>query len=136
MAFSPARPALLALAEYPNIGDSILFQLNGLIVVFIALGSIWGLLELMGAAFRLAARRRHASAHRPHPAAHERPSAPAAPAAATDATDPRVLAVIAAAVHLTLRGQPHRITAVTPEQPTLDWAREGRRAIFASHKTH
>jgi hypothetical protein len=47
-----------------------------------------------------------------------------------------VCAVIAAAVHVMTGGRPHRIASVAPLDPALDWAREGRRAIFSSHKTH
>jgi sodium pump decarboxylase gamma subunit len=116
------RPPLSTLAEYPDLGDSVLFQLNGLVVVFVALSSIWGVMELMGLFFR----RRKAVA--PPPAA-EKPAGAAAPGG----PGPELTAVIAAAVCSTL-GERCRIFAITPDTGSLDWAREGRREIFASHR--
>ncbi len=127
-------PTLAALPDYPTIGDSLLFQLNGLIVVFIALGSIWGLLEIMGWFFR------RTKPSTPSPAAAS--SLPPATAGAStpppaDHIPPELLAVISAAVHVATAGRPHRIAAIVPAplESELDWAREGRRTIFASHKT-
>lgn len=127
-------PTLAALPDYPTIGDSILFQLNGLIVVFIALGSIWGLLEIMGWFFR----RTKPSTPSPAPAS-SLPSAAgtsALPPAAAP-IPPELIAVISAAVHVATAGRPHRIASIVPAplESELDWAREGRRTIFASHKT-
>jgi len=124
-------PPLAALPEYPSLGESILFQFNGLVVVFLALGSIWGLLELMGVFFR-----RSKPAAAPQKAAAATPP-PAAATAAPGELSPQLIAVISAAVHVAIAGRPHRIAAVvpTPVESELDWAREGRRTIFASHKT-
>lgn len=119
---------LAALPEYPTFGESLAFQLNGLIVVFLALGSIWGLLELMGVFFR---RRREQAVAIP-PASASAAETPA-PVAAHGAIPPEILAVIAAAV-ATVVNQPHRISQVAAESPSRDWAREGRREIFGSHK--
>ena len=119
-------PVLLAAAlpDHPGLLASIVFQINGLIVVFIALGLIWGMLEIMGFVFR---RINRSPAPRPVP--------PAAPAAArTDEITPELVAAIAAAVQLVLGGAPHRIEAIIPHDPALDWAQEGRRQIFASHR--
>lgn len=64
-------------------------------------------------------------------------TAPDLPAAgsAVARIQPQVLAVIAAAVHSIIRGRPHRVASVLEVRDALDWAREGRRMIFASHRT-
>ncbi len=113
-------PHLLALAEYPGFAESIAYQATGLVVVFLALGSIWAAMELIGRFF----------SRRPAPAA-----APAlAPQAVPNGTiDPATVALIAAAVHATVGG-PHRIHAITAAAHPVDWAREGRRSHFASHQ--
>ena len=121
------RPFLAALAEYPTLSDSLKFQINGLIVVFIALGSIWGVMELMGLFFR------H---RRPD---HSPASAPAPARAPADLPLPRgpapeIVAVIAASVSAVL-GQHHRIHAITADTDSHDWAREGRRELLGSHRT-
>ena len=113
---------LATLPAYPSIPESLAFQLNGLIVVFIALGAIWGLMELSGVIFRSQHRRQKAESVRPT-VVQER----------TDEVSPEILAVIAAVV-ATVISQPHRIHRVSTESPLRDWAREGRREIFDSHK--
>ena len=118
-----ARPLLATLPEYPSLGESVAFQLNGLIVVFLALGSIWALLELMGVFFR-----RQKS---PPPAAA--PVAPDRAAAAPTGLTPELTVVIAAAVSTILK-QPHRIHSIAAEPAPSDWAHEGRREIFGSHR--
>ncbi|HTO02853.1 MAG TPA: hypothetical protein VL069_04085, partial [Opitutus sp.] len=58
MNLSATYSTLLAtLPAYPSIKESLAFQLNGLIVVAVALGAIWGLLELSGVFFRRQQRR-------------------------------------------------------------------------------
>lgn len=53
--------------------------------------------------------------------------------AACDADEQRrITAVIAAAVHNVLGGQPHRIVRIEPV--SQGWAQEGRRDIFSSHR--
>lgn len=127
VSYPAARPFLATLPEYPSIGESVAFQLNGLIVVFIALSSIWGLLELMGLYFRR--QKSAAPAAVPIP-----PSAPApAPAPAGTALTPELTVVIAAAVS-TLLKRPHRIHSIAAEPASPDWAHEGRREIFGSHR--
>jgi len=120
------RPPLSSLAEYPDLGDSLLFQINGLVVVFIALSSIWGTMELMGLFFR----RRKAAGP---PEALAEPAAVALPV--SSGPGPELTVVIAAAVCSAV-GQRYRICAITPAPGSLDWAREGRREIFASHRPH
>lgn len=115
-----------ALPDYPTLGDSIRFQLTGLAVVFIALGSIWAAMELIGAYFR-----RHPQ---PAPAPAAVPAPAPTPATAVEpGPDAATLAIIAAAIHVTIGG-PHRIHAITAADHPADWAREGRRHQFASHQ--
>ncbi|MDI1249448.1 MAG: OadG family transporter subunit [Lacunisphaera sp.] len=119
-------PALLAAAlpDHPRLLDSIVYQVNGLIVVFAALSLIWGMLEVMGFYFR-----RVHQAPAPAPA----PAVVAVPASFEGIT-PEQVAAISAAVTV-LFGTPHRIQAIVPADPELNWAQEGRRQIFASHRT-
>ncbi len=129
-----------AIPLHPDLGEVIGFQLNGLIVVGAALGLIWGMLELLGAVFRrisaaeaaaAAAKLASAPAVAPAPAV----AAPSpAPAPAAPGTIPETdLVLIAAAVHATF-GPSARIIALSPRPEARDWAVEGRRAIFATHK--
>ncbi|MFH1500175.1 MAG: OadG family transporter subunit [Verrucomicrobiota bacterium] len=120
-----ASPILAALPEHPELSQTISFQLSGLVVVFLVLGSIWFLLEILGKIF--VARAKAAA----KPAAPAPAPVPAGPAAADDHIAPEIVALIAAAVHLTV-GAGHRIVAIAPLNP--HWALEGRRQIFASHR--
>ena len=145
-----------------RIGDSTVFQLDGLLVVFIALGLAWAAIAVLGIYFKRAAimaaaaatatatvaakaAAAAAEAARPAPAVALTPVVPAAPvppvapvvpaeAAPLVAPDmtPELVAVIAAAVQLTLRDA-YRIHAIVPVAGH-DWAHEGRRQIFASHQ--
>lgn len=125
MVLYPSAPLLLAtLPEYPALGESIAYQINGLVVVFIALSSIWALMELIGLFFRL---------RKTTPAVVGKP-APLSGLPALQGPTPEVLAAIVAAV-ATAIDRPHRITAIAPVELGRDWAAEGRRQIFASHKT-
>ena len=125
-------PVLASLAEYPRFGDSVLFQINGLVVVFVALSSIWAVMELMGLFFR---RRRRADS--PVPALPKSREAQPAAAETSPAGGPRpeIIAIIAASVEAVL-GARHRIRAITLELDSHDWAREGRRDLLASHRLH
>ena len=123
---SPATLPLASLAEYPSLGDSLVFQLNGLIVVFMALCSIWLLLEISGLVFR----RRAIVAPAVDRIAFQAPVDAAAGAPVSGAT----VAAIFAAVHVTLNSRRLRISAITPAPTAADWAREGRREIFSSHR--
>lgn len=113
-----------ALPEHPRLLESIGFQLNGLIVVFLALSLIWSLLEIMGFYFKRVAA-----------AATKAPPAPAAAPvpAPSDELAPELVAAITAAVYVTL-GANVRIKAVVPVEHSPTWAHEGRRQIFASHQ--
>lgn len=120
------------LPEFPSIQEVLGFQLTGLVVVFVALGSIWGLTELTGFFFKRAAARTPQTAPQPAPAATSTPvSSPAA--TMPEALSPEIFAVIAAAIQVALSGR-FRIQTITPIEHPRDWAQEGRRQIFASHK--
>lgn len=118
-------PLGAALPEHPELLESLIYQLNGLVVVFIALGLIWGLLETVGVFFRQ--RSRPVSEPPPAVAAVE-PGQPA------NAISPELTAAIAAAVHVTLEAS-HRIASIIPVDPPVhDWALEGRRQIHSARK--
>lgn len=116
---------LAALPERPALGESIVYQLNGLVVVFTALALIWGLLEVMAFFFKRQV---------PAPAAVTPVIAPSAPAAvAGGGLEPEVVAAMAAAVHATLGGG--RITSIVQvDAPIQGWGLEGRRQIHSARK--
>lgn len=125
----PLPAAFATLPEFPSIGESLVFQVNGLIVVLVALTSIWGVLEVIGFCFKRAARAAEAARAQAAAAAAAQP--PLTPPEL--APSPITLVLIAAAVHATL-GRRARVHAVLPAEASVHWAQEGRRQIFASHK--
>jgi hypothetical protein len=126
---------------------------DALLALFLALGSAWFALDL------LRKLRGKGSDHQPgpsipdsapHPAPTPAPNpftplapAPAAPASPPDSSTipAHHLAAIAAAVHHLFRGRA-RLLSAAPAMPAaqpsahaaIDWAREGRRDIFTSHR--
>ena len=128
------------LPTHPSVSEMLSFQATGLLIVFLALGSIWFSLEIIGRIFQFLEKRRAAvptSAPEALPAQVPPAAIPAkpapAPAAAATGVPAGVLVAIAAAVHETLgpRGRVAAVRSITTDQ---DWAREGRRQIFASHR--
>lgn len=119
-------PALFAqLPDNPGFSELLEFQATGLVVVFGALAILWLLLEITGAFFR----------SRPGKVAPPKPSsASASELIDDDGLSDGVVAAIAAAVHVTLRGQPHQITSIRASRDNPHWAAEGRREIFSSHR--
>ena len=121
------------LADRPSIGDNLMYQLTGLLVVLSALAFLALAIKLAGILFS-------ARSEPPRDALAPRPAPE--PPAASGTTPPEILAVIAAAVDTVLGGrgrilsiheQPH------PAQAHLDpkllaWSMEGRRQIFSSHQ--
>lgn len=130
-------PLAAALTDKPSLLDSISYQFVGLIVVFAALGTIWGLMELMGWAFRTVACRTAARAPTERPFLAEEP---AARELAPPGVSPELIAVITAAAHECLQAGEHivcilPVDRLPPEDVNLlAWSSEGRRQIFASHK--
>lgn len=132
-------PVAAALAEKPSVLETLGYQLNGMIVVFLALASIWLFLEIVGRFFKRSAAAQSAvavaapaapvAATAPVPAAPAPSRAPAVPAGLA----PELLAAITVAVHVTL-GDRARVQAIVPVPLTQAWAHDGRRQIFASHQ--
>lgn len=117
-------PLVASLPEYPDLADSIIYQVNGLVVVFTALCLIWGLLELMAVWFKRTAR-----AAKPAVV-----SADTAPVSSPDGLEPQVIAAMAAAVHATL-GAGNRIASIVQvDAPDHGWGLEGRRQIHSARK--
>ncbi len=114
-------------------GDSVAYQLTGMIVVFCCLGFLFVLLTISGSlAQKLdAARKAKAEAAR---AAHAPAAAPVAaapavqPAAAT--VSPQLAAIIAAAIYAE-EGKEARILSIKPV--SVEYGRGGRNAIMNSH---
>jgi len=139
---SPAFATVLLFAETPPASGGGLSLCTGLLVVALAALLVLGRLvaELRSRVYTL----ENAGSSRPaltapastSSAATVSSSAPtSAPCpASSDSIPPEILAVIAAAIHVTL-GREARIVGVTPAR--LDdhtWSLEGRRQIFHSHK--
>jgi len=132
-------PVAAALAEKPSVLETLGYQLNGMIVVFLALASIWLFLEIVGRFFKRSAAAQSAAAvaapaapvaaTAPVPAAPAPSRAPAVPVGLA----PELLAAITVAVHVTL-GDRARVQAIVPVPLTQAWAHDGRRQIFASHQ--
>ena len=119
-------PTLIALAaDSPSLLERLGYQLDGVLVVFLALSSIWLALEIIGRIFRRPVAEKPAAAPVAAPAPSPTPPAPAG-------IPSEVLAAIAVAVHVTL-GDRARVSAVVPVPATQAWAQEGRRQIFSSH---
>lgn len=152
------RLMFAVLPEYPSLGETLAYQLSGLMVVFLVLGTIWGLLELTGAFFKRAPRAAKPTEAKPvvvapEPVAsvemHEEltPLSAALITATVHAAsqgrarvlsigpeDPSAVhAIIAAAVHCVYEGRA-RVVEVNPVQTDTLWAREGRRDIFISRR--
>jgi Na+-transporting methylmalonyl-CoA/oxaloacetate decarboxylase gamma subunit len=123
--FAPAFLAV-SLPEHPTFADNLQFQLTGLLVVLVTLGTLAILVSLIGRFF-IAAQSRRASA----PA----PAGPATPVAGGgDEISGPVFAAIAAAVSTALGDQRFVIRGVQTVDPrqNLAWSAEGRRSIYAS----
>ncbi len=113
---------LATLPSHPGFFTALEFILIGFFLVIMALFALSGFIGLLGLLFR-----KKAGARSPAVVASEEPPV------LGDASDPAVMtAVIAAAVHVALKGRPHRIVRVSPVG--IGWAQEGRREIFSSHR--
>lgn len=133
LTIGPSLP-LAALSEHPGVLEVLAYQLNGLVVVFLALSFIWAVMEVVGLYFKRKAAAEEAAAKAARLAAEQAAAAAQAQAQAAAAAaglTPELLAVIAAAVKVTLRNKRHKVHAIVPN--ASDWAREGRRQIFSSH---
>ncbi|MBB5352477.1 Na+-transporting methylmalonyl-CoA/oxaloacetate decarboxylase gamma subunit [Haloferula luteola] len=116
-------PILANLPTHPTINQSLEFLLVGQVLVLFVLGVLMLFITLNGLAF--------SRAPKPKPAVAPTASAPlAAPVPVTG--NEAIPAVIAAAVHIALEGQPHQIVYMAPSRD--GWAHEGRRQIFSSHR--
>lgn len=127
---SPLLP--LAFGNRLSLAESVEFQMLGLLVVFSVLALLWGTLELTGFFFRRAEERARAA----------RAAARAAERGQVSQVIPNeILAVLAAAVHVTCGGRA-RIRAIQQashpdtisELSRQVWTVEGRRQIFDSRR--
>lgn len=121
-------PALLAvsLPDDPVFADNLQFQLTGLLVVLVTLGTLAILVSLVGKIFVAMQTKRVPAT--PPPVA-------AAPAPGAGIPGP-VFAAIAAAVSTALGDKSFTIRGVQIADPreSLAWGAEGRRSIYASRK--
>ena len=126
-------PLLAKLPAHPLFSDALNFILTGFVLVIGALLILSGLIAVIGKWFK-AREAEQIRKRQSHKVAIANPLAelPAAPSTASEAGPPALAAVIAAAVHVALEGQPHRVIHIEPAG--VGWAREGRREIFSSHR--
>ncbi|HLP07174.1 MAG TPA: OadG family transporter subunit [Opitutaceae bacterium] len=100
---------------------------NVLLIVFLAVGTVWLLLE---------ARRNltlsYGETNNPAPAPAAVPTV-VAPAAVSSRIPAEIIAVITAAVHASL-GNSAQVVAIAGADDNRTWAAEGRRAIYATRK--
>ena len=139
------------LADIGNLNlEAITYQVTGMLVVFCCLGLLSLILSISGAvAVRLDAARKAKEAAAKAALAAAQPPAPAAPApveyspaqvaalaasiydAAASSITPEIVAVIAAAVKVTV-GQESRILDIKPVDP--GYGQSGRASIMSSHQ--
>lgn len=122
-------PLALALPEHPTLAESVQFQLTGLLVVLLTLGSLALLVGLIGRIFAaLESRRIGSPPASPTPVREERPDH------APEEIPAPVLAAIAGAVAAALNDSRFAIRGVQMADPSqnLAWSAEGRRSIYAS----
>ncbi|MDQ8203805.1 OadG family protein [Pelagicoccus sp. SDUM812003] len=119
----------------PDFGENITFIVVGFVFVMCVLIALSLVTSAIGAGFVRAEKRKAAqqAAAAPAPVA----SAPAAKTSSgpfdAHGVPEHIPALIAAAVHVTLKGKRHRIRGVRVAQGGR-WAQEGRRDIFSSHR--
>jgi biotin carboxyl carrier protein/Na+-transporting methylmalonyl-CoA/oxaloacetate decarboxylase gamma subunit len=94
-------PFLAKLEMYPDFSDSLAFILVGFCLVLIVLALIYLVCEIIGAAFKLSVK--PAVAPAAAVAADTPGTPPKAPEKSAEENDPRLVAVIAAAVHTVIR---------------------------------
>lgn len=127
------HPILAKLSAHPAFADALSFILTGFILVIGALLVLSGLISLIGKAFRMQEAKAKSGAGSKAAMPVPVSSGVSAPApAASPEPDIPLPALIAAAVHVALDGQAHRVVHIEPV--SIGWAREGRREIFSSHR--
>ena len=128
-------PLLAKLPAHPLFSDALSFILTGLFLVIGALLILSGLISATGKIFKMRDAKEAPPTRLPKattPVTTPYADLPATPATPEGLDSPALAAVIAAAVHVALEGQPHRVLHIEPV--SVGWAREGRREIFSSHR--
>jgi len=120
-------PILAALDRFPSLSENLVFILTGFIFVILVLACLSVATSLIGAAIKRTEGQPPAATATP---ASTPPPAPEAEEAPLE--EDVVPAIIAAAVHMAMGRRPHRIVSIQ-RKPT-NWAAEGRRDIFSSHR--
>lgn len=135
---------IASLSGNPGLGENTGFIIVGFLFVIIVLSILAILTYLVGKLVqqvtkmqesKTAAAAAAVAAQTPAPSAPEQSAdpAPASVPASDDDIPPHVLALIAAATHVVLDGRPQRIVGVR-RIGNPNWAQEGRREIFSSHR--
>ena len=124
----------------PGLVESMGFMLAGFLLVMIILALMWFGTAAIGKIFIFLEKRDKEAARRNSVKAEEERQTVAAAAAvaavtspsATGGSDAQLVAVIAAAAQVTLGSHARVVSIRTAEN---EWGAEGRRQIFASHRT-
>jgi Na+-transporting methylmalonyl-CoA/oxaloacetate decarboxylase gamma subunit len=126
-------PLLAKLPAHPLFSDALNFILTGFVLVIGALLILSGLIAATGKYFKAReAENLRKRQSRKVAVANPLAEVDAVPSSARRDDSPALAAVIAAAVHVALEGQAHRVIHIEPAG--VGWAREGRREIFSSHR--
>lgn len=120
--------APIILAAAPHFIET-LGYLSGFLITMLTLVAMWLITASIGQYFvRLEKRSQVVNV----PQKPKEVAASPSPAPAEQSMSPQLIAVVAAAVHVTLGKVPHQIVSIKPADPS--WSREGRRQIFDSHR--
>jgi len=116
-----------SIPDNPTLFENLSYQFNGLVIVFTALCAIWAATALVGYFFKRQAAAKAGAVH------VKTTLAPAVSEPEDDTIPSEIVAAITSAIAVTIDRR-FRIHSVVVEEQPRDWAREGRRMIFASHK--
>lgn len=122
--------APIILAAAPHFIET-LGYLSGFLITMLTLVAMWLITASIGQYF-VRLEKRSQVVNVPQKPKEVAASPSPSPAPAEQSMSPQLIAVVAAAVHVTLGKVPHQIVSIKPADPS--WSREGRRQIFDSHR--
>ncbi|EDY82120.1 hypothetical protein VDG1235_1740 [Verrucomicrobiia bacterium DG1235] len=123
-------PTIAALSQQPTVSENVSFIIVGFLFVLVVLGALSLVTFLIGTVFKrlMAQHELHAKPTALAPA----PVAPPASPKVEDGIPEHIVALIATATHIALKGRPQKIVSI--RGASQHWAQEGRRQIFSSHR--
>ncbi|MDQ8180109.1 OadG family protein [Pelagicoccus sp. SDUM812005] len=125
-------PTLAAIAAKPTVLENVSFIVTGFLFVLVVLATLSIVTSLIGVLCTRFIR----EPEPPKKAVVPGPATPSTPTRreidADDDIPDHVIALIAAATHVILKGRPQKIVSIRGN--SQGWAQEGRREIFSSHR--